>query len=875
MSSKKEEVFNYIKKNSKKGDSENIAFTTQELSIALDMQRSNLSSILNALVKEQKIQKLMGRPVLYRYNMDNETSKLEDSCFKSLIGHDKSLKHAVQLAKAAILYPEHSLHTLICGPTGIEKKQFAKLMYEFAKENQVLDDNAPFIEFNCKYYENYECEVKEQLFGDNGIINNTQGGMIYIDHIEMMPIEACELLYHLLDEDNMNCTIIGFIHKKARKSLVDMLKTKFPVLIDFPSLQERTKEERFLLTQYSFFEEAMRMKREININSELLRCILLYRCDGNIKQFKKDIKLGCANAYVREFDSSESELNVYISDFPSYVRKGFLYYKDNRNVIESLIPQNYSYKFSEKNMKTIKNTGILTESTEEDTIYAVIDRKVKELRKRGIKEEDISVIINADLDHDFIKVTKKLVNDKINKESILKIVDNRIVTLVEQFLRDASKQFGKIYSESIFFGLCLHLSASLERDNKTQRLSNTKIMDIVEKFHEEYSFCLGFSSKVEKEFDVNLPIDEVVFITMFLCDSSIEEKQEKRPVVLVAMHGISTASSIAETVNMLVKAENTFAYDLHLDKDMGEAYEELKNKIQELDLGKGILFLYDMGSLKTMADMIEHDTGIKIKTIQLPATLLALDSSRKASTMVSLDEVYNDVTRSYKEMQLSYERKKNKKAILTLCMSGQGGAIQIKHYLEKNCPMEDVDIFSLAISDREYLLNEVNQIQKTHQVMYVIGTYDPKLYGITFISISKLFETPVDKLGMLLTLDNIELPELINYDVIYEYLDEQLDGLDIKQLKKVLPNTITKIKRKANGLSQDQEIGLFIHMACTIHRYIKKEKMLANIHKESIILKNKRLYNNIKNLLEDIESEFDILFSDDEIANIIGIIKKV
>ena len=37
--------------------SESISFTTQELSDALQMQRSNLSKLLNELVKDQRIQK--------------------------------------------------------------------------------------------------------------------------------------------------------------------------------------------------------------------------------------------------------------------------------------------------------------------------------------------------------------------------------------------------------------------------------------------------------------------------------------------------------------------------------------------------------------------------------------------------------------------------------------------------------------------------------------------------------------------------------------------------------------------------------------------------------------------------------------------------
>lgn len=46
--------------------------------------------------------------------------------------------------------------------------------------------------------------------------------------------------------------------------------------------------------------------------------------------------------------------------------------------------------------------------------------------------------------------------------------------------------------------------------------------------------------------------------------------------------------------------------------------------------------LYDMGSLKHMAEMISLETGISIKSVCIPATLITLDRSRKAGCHDSL-----------------------------------------------------------------------------------------------------------------------------------------------------------------------------------------------------------------------------------------------
>ena len=366
---------------------------------------------------------------------------------------------------------------------------------------------------------------------------------------------------------------------------------------------------------------------------------------------------------------------------------------------------------------------------------------------------------------------------------------------------------------------------------------------------------------------------------MFICDNTIYDKPVKKPVVLLAMHGRSTASSMADVVNSLVKGDNTYAFDMPLSMDMHEAYDELKALIQEIDKGQGILFLYDMGSLRTMAEMIRKECGVEIRALELPGTLIALDSSRRASCLTSLDELYDKVALafqdSYAHLTESYVRHCNRKIIITLCMSGKGGAMQMKAYLEKHAHMREVDIIPLAISDRKQLLGEVNRLRQEHEILYVIGTYDPQLHGIPFISISKLFETPADKLDILLALPSREEPAMVDYEAIYTYLSEQLEGLDVKKLKRFLPRAIARIKKIVHGLSQDQELGLFLHIACAIQRILVGGKMPVTRNRESVISRNKRLYNDLQDTLQPLEEAFGIAFSDDELACIISIIKQI
>ena len=598
--------------------------------------------------------------------------------------------------------------------------------------------------------------------------------------------------------------------------------------------------------------------------------------------------MGCANAYLRAFHAGEKEeLPLYLNDFPSGVQRGLLYYKTYRKQLEELIPQSYTYTFSADSMHK-ENCDAGQRMPEfghpplSDSVYDIIDRKGDELRQRGIGEEDISRIINAELEYDMKQFTSRMPQSKVNRESLYKVMDRRIVDGVDALLKQTSRQFNRVYPESTFYGLCLHLSSTLERRKAAkQRLSNERILDVVQNHREEYAICMQFASAMEKELCVPMSIDEAVLLTLFLCEGNETHNAEDGPVVLIAMHGDSTASSVADVVNSLAGCGNTYAYDMPLDKDMQQACDELKAMIQELDRGQGILLLYDMGSLRTMAEVISKETGVQIRTVAVPGTLIAVDCSRKAASASSLEELHEDAMGSCRDFYTNIaepegrSHHKNTPVIITLCMTGEGGAVQMKSYLEKNAGLNGIQVIPLSISDRKALLNEVNRLREEHEIRCVIGTYDPGLHGIPFISVVKLFETSADKLDMLLTIPESDHTP-VNYEMIFSYLSSQMPALDIKKLRKSLPRVLAQIKRiSAEGLDQNQELGLFLHIACAIDRLQNGEAMPEKGNRQGIISRNKRLYNDLREILSGLEETFDIRFSDDELAYMIAMVKKL
>lgn len=889
MRTVKDKLYEYMLKKTKstKRDFNNLpTFTTEYLAEQLNMQRSNLSSKLNELVREGKIEKIYGRPVYYQVRGVKEDYEIKKTCFDKLIGSQGSLEGAIQLAKAILLYPEKNMHAMIVGETGTGRSTFVNIMHEFMIEQGLYDVNMPFIKVSCSHYQENLSLIEEKLLGNSqsgviGAIDQAKHGILFLENLEQLPVSMCEVLLNYIDSKYFienKIILVCTMNDAINKGILASLLARLSIRIDLPPLHVRSLQERFEFVQLFLNEEQSKIGKPLKIDSELLHCLLLYSSKENIKQLQADIRLGCAKAYVREFHSDTEFLYLYLKDFPEYIKSGLLHYKKHVHKLENIIPKDYSFVFNGD--RYVKEKIFSNIGNELEPIYNIITKKISQFEERGISGDELSQLILAEIESRINDLHYQAKTSSLNRLNLSKIVKPIIITLVDKFLHEAGERFKRVYSESLYYGLCLHLSALLERESSSQRFSTDQIKVIFEKYKNEYLYTLTFVEELESIFNITIPIDEVIFLTLFLSGASDVTREESPPVILIAMHGDTTATSLANLVKVMAQNDHVHAFDMPLDMEIDAAFDLLYQEILEIDKGTGILMIYDMGSFKSLAEMVMKRSGIYIKLLELPYTIVAIDSARKALSLPSPDEIHDSVIKSfqkhYEKLSEDYKRELKPKIIITLCMSGQGGAVQMKNYIEKYAGVHDVDIVPLAISDKSQFVHEVNQLRKEHNILNVIGTYNPGLFDIPYISISQLFETPTDKIDILLSLGAEEQPtqKEVSYLDVIESVSEQLDKVDVRLLKRYLPSALRKIKKNAKKLTTDQELGLCLHLISSIDHIKSGGKVKVNSQKEVILSKNETLAIKLKECLEELESEFYIEFDDNEIATLISIIQQ-
>lgn len=886
--------------------------TAEELGSFMGLDRTNISRYLNKLYKEKRVNRKEGRPVIFSSIRNEKQGKdlnekkigsigITADSLEILVGAEQSLKLPIQQAKAAILYPPRGLHTLILGETGVGKSLFAEAMYHFAKESNMISQNAPFVRFNCADYADNPQLVVAQIFGvkkgaftgaDNdreGLLKKADGGIFFLDEIHRLSPQGQEMLFTFIDKGyfrllgdtekkiEAEVQIIAATTEQPQSFLLKTFTRRIPMTIVLPPLRERKLEERYYLLNEFIIAESLRLGQSIYVSKNAVISLLLYDCPNNIGQLKSDIQLSCAKAFLNYKVNKGSFILVDQADLQPKVQKGLMKIREYRKEIDSLSKNMTDFlRFSDED-KLLKKFEF--EVNQEDTsgsksFYSIIENKMEDLKKQGIDQARINDILNIDLEKYFRKYIKTI-SKSFKKDEIAKVVDFKVATVAENMLSIASDKLHREFDQKVFFGLSLHLQGSIERITSGKKIYHPKLNIIRVQYREEFIVAMEIVKLVEKEFDLDVPLDEIGYITMFLsaCDDDNSEQLEEKVGVLVMMHGTSTASSMAEVANSLIGEEYVQALDMPLTMKAEHMLEKAKEKIKEMNNEKGILLLVDMGSLINFGNIISNELGIRIKTIDMITTLTVIEAGSKALNGRNLDSIYNscrDIGRASIQVAREDYQEDKELIIITTCFTGEGAAERIKNKICSNLKnIEKVKIVSLDILDKEDFLEKVSKLKEKYIILAVVGTVNIFIEGVPFIPAQDVFAE--QGMGYLEQLIDCE------YDFlkVQKALINEIKELDCIELVSCIRGVIEKIQKSLEiKVQHDAQVGILIHVSFLVDRLKNGGKEILFRNLDYYKREHNKEFAEIKKALKAFEESYDIKVGDDEVAYIVRMVKE-
>jgi transcriptional regulator with AAA-type ATPase domain/transcriptional regulatory protein LevR len=841
--------------------------TTQEIAAQLGISRANASSDLNTLVKEQRLIKEGTKPIYFSLHMLNEQKNLE-----TFSQRNPSLRNSIEQAKAAVLYPPQRMHILLNGETGVGKSMFAEMIYHFSLEQGRIEKDGRLIVFNCADYATNPQLILSQLFGvakgaytgavndKAGLVEEADGGILFLDEVHRLTPEAQEMLFTFIDkkvfhrlgetsfERTANLQLICATTENLDSALLQTFTRRIPMKIYLPPLRARGLNERLTLVSAFFDAEAKNLNLDIKISMNTLRALLSYPCTNNIGQLKTDVQLLCAQGYARSIANRDSVIIITSYDLPPYIKEG-LYSSEQRSELWQLLPSRnerfITFKKNQRNDITLDNEG-------SNDIYQLIERKIADMEKIGLTQKAIMEVLDLTIQEFFHSIYTRT---EKNHDSIVNLVGNEIVTTARSFLIACASTLEN-FSENIVSGLAIHLQNLKQRIEEGQKIINPRLAEIKKKHQTYFETALAHKDIIEEGLTVTLPEDEVGFLTLFLTTQTLS-KQKKKVKILVAAHGQTTATSLADLANDLLEDSEVVGFNMPLTCQPTSILSEIEAYLLQTQQQEALL-LTDMGSLINFPAELEERTNCKVRSVDLVSSLHVIEASRKAKLGYALEDIVLDIqkiTHATKPVNLAENGKKNKSFIVTACTTGNGSARLIMNLLQKKLALyqENTEIKAFQITDSCELEKELNALKKQGTILCYISTFQIDSLHCPHFDLAQIFN--VATLNQIQQLIDFEFSFHLALDNVAPMI-KQVDGvLLLENIKNWLDLMELELKMQ---LPTETKIGLLCHMASLIDSLVPLKRTASNAAEDSLIYRE----------LRTLELIYSIQFSPKEVAHI-------
>lgn len=886
--------------------------SAKEVAKALNLSRANVSSDLNALVRDQKLLKIKSYPVKYipvscvenklakkiildeyivnslaeiSTNLADESKTSLKNPFENIIGANESLKKAISQAKAAVYYPPNGLHMLLLGPTGSGKTFFANKIYQYAIYEELLAKDAPFKSFNCAdYYHNPQL-LLSQLFGYKkgaftgadvdypGLVEQAHGGVLLLDEVHRLTPEGQEMLFYLIDHGRFNrlgetgfarqaeVLIICATTEDPNSALLGTFLRRIPMTIEIPSLQQRSLKERVELTKFLFHMEAKRIQRRFSVDIDVIQALVQTVSYGNVGQLKTQVQLICAQAFL-SYLHQDTEMKITMKELPEEIRSQWLAMRRTlKNPQELLNYLEVTTVISPKDEIQQPENG----ESPDFNIYELIEDKVQILEKEGISEEEIYQYILTDL-HVHIR---SVVNQPSINYQLLKFIDSKISKLTIELKGIVEKELHTTFDRRFVYYVGMHLDSFVKRGKKVREILDIDVYQMKNEHHAEYQAAVKCREYIENYLQIHFPEMEVIYLTMLLV--SLESLDQKDKVgILVVAHGNQTASSMVQVGVELLGSAPILALDMPLTVSPEEMFAQLVHHVKELDFGKGVLMLVDMGSLALMEQRLSEVSNVNIRTITNVTTSMVLDVIRKVNYMdLDLSAIYHSVQKDFVDslrLQNNYQFGTKPKAILVICTTGKGTALKLERMLLDLVQQLTDEIIEIIPVSALKMSQEIEKLKLKYQIIASVGTKNPQLQA-PFIELSSLVDGKGENvIRQLLTGNSLREHKnsepLVVKDLCKDTFSMYLVYLNPIHITDLLLEWMKELQVQLNQhFSNTRLIRVIIHTGFAFERVIKKNSLSYDDPVEEKVAIVAEI---VAKTIQKVESKLDLFLSKDE-----------
>lgn len=858
----------------------------------LGMHRSAVSMYLNKMVTNGIVKKTNTRPVYFNYilsdGLNNEIRIEDKDPFNNVIGYNASLSKQIETCKSAVVYPNNGMPIILLGDSGVGKSFLAEVIYDYALFKNVIEKDAPFVVFNCADYANNPELLSAYLFGykkgaftgadkdTKGLIEEADGGFLFLDEVHRLSPEGQEKLFLLLDKGiyrrigdsnsakGLNVRFIFATTENPDESLLQTFLRRITIQVRIPSYNQREIGERLELIHHLFSTEARDINKDILVSNAVINILLDLKSKGNVGKLKNIIKMCCANSYLKYNDRNNISINI--EDLPS---KHII---ESKNILDYFKSENMLIKANSNRVNFVSN--ILSD----DNNY----------------NEDIEGIY---------KVTKRGSSLSYNKENLTRELRKRITLIVDKCIYKS--EFGRMEEIESFYRLGISDALKVINDKYgTKYQGNTekvlarlfiefKCKDstkdnyeyeryILRVINSQYSRVSTISNMFFKIIGRSLDykISNRLRIITILYFLSITDYKCSQINGIILAHGYSTASSIASLTNNIYEEFIFESFDMPFDIKPKEVIKQLIGYLKTIDTSRGVLLLVDMGSLFTIGDEIKNYVEGDIGIINNITTQIALDVGSRIINNEKIESIVKNV-KDKNTLDYYFAKKvKKKKAIIVTCISGIGTAIKLRDLMRRCIDNNEVEIIETDYNNL-IVKGQEAEIFNEYDVKLIVSTIKVNVGDYKILILSDIVTTDgkeklkeaLNELGILKSVDIIS-NNIIKY-FSFENIINQLTILNPTKVIEYAEDIIFDIERDLNlKINENIKAMLYVHLSLLIERLVIGDNVDNDNDYIEFSKCNEKFVKCVKNSFSVIEKQYNISINITEIYFIYEIINQ-
>ncbi|TZF64435.1 AAA domain-containing protein, partial [Salmonella enterica subsp. enterica serovar Typhimurium] len=584
------------------------AFSAMAIADSLRQKRSIISHHLNNLHREQRVVKVNSRPVLFlpvealrRHHRlavrQGDYASIQALCaerqdsLELLIGAQGSLQESLRQCKAAISYPGAGLPLLLRGPTGTGKSFLARQLWQYAIEQGILPPEAPFTVFNCAEYANNPELLTSKLFGHakgaftgadravSGLIETSNGGVLFIDEVHRLPPEGQEKLFHFMDNgtwrrlgessDERSATVrlIFASTEDLEKHFLATFIRRIPVIVKILPIAERGQYERLAFIHHFFRREAQRLHHDLSLDSEIISQLMQETLEGNVGGLENLIRNICASAWTFG-QRDDGVLEVKAGQLPDRLLME----------VPFTVPQ------TAERIMIYREGGVFPRVSGQHQEYLRLTENIcglcEELAQENISARTFDKLVYQNL--------TLYLDALMNKESPRARQDKRL-----RFIEDVGKAIAAHYDLELNAEFAYLTGRYLTSLPLTPVEASPSVRHVMLRWLEE---APGLAQRVaQKLLDVvnnkyDLLIDTLDrLVVAAIVSNAIDATSGGKVKALIIAHGYSTASSIAGVANRLIGEKIYHAMDMPMEVAFSDVSRAIVDYLQHTDTRAGAM----------------------------------------------------------------------------------------------------------------------------------------------------------------------------------------------------------------------------------------------------------------------------------------------